>query len=95
MAKFECTVEVNVTTEEFVEKLSNKEKLDLVDVLSKTAKKEGEEFSKNRNKEFVIEYLRGLSLYDKKRVLASALYVPSYVDDDAMRQALEPIITAR
>ena len=50
---------------------------------------------KKRNVAVLISRFRELSDFDKRKFLADALYVPSYYDDDALKSALRPIITAR
>lgn len=53
-----------------------------------------QEFEK-RSVAVLISRFRELSDFDKRKFLADALYVPSYYDDDALKSALRPIITAR
>ena len=46
-------------------------------------------------KEMATDTLCDLPPFEFKRILVNALCVPNYYDDDALRKALEPIITAR
>lgn len=46
-------------------------------------------------KELATETLRDLPPFEIKRILVNALGVPSYYADESLRNALEPIITAR
>ena len=45
--------------------------------------------------EMAKNVMRNLSPSDMRRFLVDVFYVPSYLDDDALRKELEPIITAR
>lgn len=46
-------------------------------------------------KKLAEEIMRDLPPFEFKRVLIDALGIPSYYADEALRNALEPIITAR
>lgn len=43
----------------------------------------------------VSEYLQTLPPFELKRIFVNMFGIPNYYDDDALRKALEPIITAR
>ena len=51
--------------------------------------------SRRDKDELVVEYLRQIPPYDARKILCDAFYVSSYMADDALRAALEPIISAR
>lgn len=51
--------------------------------------------SRRDKDELVVEYLRQIPPYDVRKILCDAFYVSSYMADDALRAALEPIISAR
>lgn len=94
--------EVDVTPKEYINELSSNEKKELFELLAKNLKKNVDdelEMIKNKEKDkqqvIVTEYLRDLSEFELKKVLVNVLYVPSYSDDDALRNALESIVTAR
>ena len=46
-------------------------------------------------KEMATDTLRDLPPFEFKRILVNALGVPTYYSDELLRDALEPIITAR
>lgn len=91
MATF--TKEIKVTVDEFLDELDHDEKVGLFERLSEelnTGEEEMEEFDHD-----FIEHFRSLSDFDKRKFLVDAFYVSNYYDDDALRDALAPIINAR
>lgn len=91
MATF--TAEIDVTIDEFLDELDSDEKKELFEQLCEELNS-GEEEIEEIKRDFV-EHFRSLSDFDKRKFLVDALYVPNYYDDDALKGALEPILTAR
>ena len=77
---------------------------DVIDAMSETEKRElyeqlGDELNEDSNitvdDDFNVgQYLESVSAYDLKKILCIALNVPTYCDEQALREALEPIIKA-
>lgn len=88
------------TVDEILDELSYEEKQEMLDALAEDLEKEdvAEHVAlktKRGARAAFIEHFRDMSDFDKRKFLADALYVPSYYDDDALKSALRPIITAR
>lgn len=94
-----ATFMTDYTVDEILDELSYEEKQEMLDALVEDLDKEElcryEQEFKKRNVAVLISRFRELSDFDKRKFLADALYVPSYYDDDALKSALRPIITAR
>lgn len=88
MATF--TSEINVSVDEFLDELDTDERKELYESL-----KDEFENTERMDKERALEYLRGLTPYDFKKLLVDALYLPSYLDGEALGCALKPIIDAQ
>ena len=85
---------------EILDELSIEEKHEMLDALAEDLEKEdvAEQVAlktKRSVRAVFVEYFRDMSDYDKRKFLADALYVPNYYDNEALKSALEPIITAR
>lgn len=98
MATF--TAEIDVTIDEFLEELDHSDKVELFETLAEELNKDEEiekmEHDVKANKTtLMMQYFRSLSDFDKRKFLVDALYVPNYYDDNALKGALEPIMTAR
>lgn len=98
MATF--TSEINVDIDEFLEELDHDEKKELFGILAEELGRDEEieklehDIAANK-RDLVLGNFRELSDFDKRKFLVDALYVPNYYDDDALKDALEPIMKAR
>ena len=95
-----ATFNVSFSVDEIVDELSSEEKHEMLDALTEDLEKEdvAEQVAlktKRGARAAFVDYFRELSDFDKRKLLADALYVSSYYDDDALKLALEPILTAR
>lgn len=97
-----ATFNVSLSVDEIVDELSSSERQKafdkLADVLKSDAEAKVSMFEHEleiKKKGMFLDYFRELSDFDKRKLLADALYVSSYYDDDALKLALEPILTAR
>lgn len=90
MATF--TAQVDISVDEYLDKLDHNEKIELFEMLCEDLEKRVEE---PKDEKYVTDYLSGLTPFEFKRILVNVLNVPNYYDDDALKTALEPIITAR
>lgn len=97
-----ATFNVSFSVDEIVDELSSSERQKafdkLADVLKSDAEAEVSMFEHEleiKKKAMFLDYFRELSDFDKRKLLADAFYVSSYYDDDALKLALEPILTAR
>lgn len=95
-----ATFNVSFSVDEIVDELSCDEKHEMLDALAEDLEKEdvAEQVAlktKRGARAAFVDYFRELSDFDKRKLLADALYVSSYYDDDALKLALEPILTAR
>lgn len=95
-----ATFNVSFSVDEIVDELSSEEKHEMLDALAEDLEKEdvAEQVAlktKRGARAAFVDYFRELSDFDKRKLLADALYVSSYYDDDALKLALEPILTAR
>lgn len=95
-----ATFMIDYTVGEILDELSCEEKHEMLDALADDLEKEdvAERIAtkgKRGARTAFIEHFRDMSDFDKRKFLADALYVSSYYDDDALKNALRPIITAR
>ena len=95
-----ATFMIDYTVGEILDELSREEKHEMLDALADDLEKEDveeqvESKTKRGARAAFVEYFREMSDFDKRKLLADALYVSSYYDDDALKLALEPILTAR
>ena len=95
-----ATFNVSFSVDEIVDELSSEEKHEMLDALAEDLEKEdvAEQVAlktKRGARAAFVEYFREMSDFDKRKLLADTLYVSSYYDDDALKLALEPILTAR
>lgn len=88
--RFESECEVDLDVDDVLCKMNEKEKREMYEALCK-------EFSNGKfgYKEQVIDSLRHMTSSEIKIALCDALYVPSYVDSNSLRNKLEDIITAK
>ncbi len=86
-------VEITVFLDDILNKMTGKEKEDLYCELREELDKEQK--SSEKEKAEITEHLRGMAPYEIRKILCNTLGVGSYVDDDALREALEPVIAAR
>ena len=78
----EFTKEIDLDVEEIIEEMSESEKLEMFTTLK-------EDFEDEIREDFA-----SLMPSEQKRFLCDALGVPSYYDNEGLRQKLEPIINA-
>lgn len=90
MSSIECSVRVDVDIEEIIDSMSDSEKEDLYEELSEEF---GYKSAIDSNND-VENYLRKMTPYELKKVLCNVLNIASYLDTEALRAKLEPIITA-
>lgn len=95
-----ATFMIDYTVGEILDELSSEEKHEMLDALADDLEKEDveeqvESKTKRGARAAFVEYFREMSDFDKRKLLADALYVSSYYDDDALKLALQPILTAR
>lgn len=88
--RFESECEVCLDVNDVLCEMDEEEKGEMYEALCK-------EFSKGKfsYKEQVIDALRRMTPSEIKIALCDALYVPSYVDSNTLRNKLEDIITAK
>ena len=84
---------VDIDVDDVIDSLSDKEKRELYEQLGDELE-EGCNITHDDNFD-VGQYLSELSEYELKKVLCTALNVPSYMDEKALRERLEPIINAK
>ena len=90
MATF--TAEIDVSIDEYLDELDHSERVELFETLCEELGQRAEE---PNDEKYVTDYLSVRSPFEIKRILVNVLGVPNYYADDALRNALEPIITAR
>ena len=98
---FDTTIEIDI--DNVIDDMTASERRELFDELSKRVLKDLDEEKREilqdvprcDPKEMATDTLRDLPPFEFKRILVNALGVPTYYADDALRNALEPIITAR
>lgn len=83
-----CTY-VDYYVDEIIDIMSPAEKREMFEELAKGFK--GNYFDKDLD---VAKFLAKKPLFEQKKILCNALGVPSYYDQQALRLALETIITA-
>ena len=100
MATF--TAEIDVSIEEFLNELNHDEKVELfervLEQLNKDVNREVEKLEHDvaaNKRSIMIDNFRNLAPFEQRKFLVDALYVSNDYDDDALKGALEPIITAR
>jgi len=92
MATFTLEVSINIDIDEFLDELDHDEKVELFEMLCEDL---GQRTEEPKDEKYVTDYLSGRTPFEIKRILVNVLGVPNYYADDALRNALEPIITAR
>lgn len=92
MATFTTEVEVDISLDEYLDELDHSDKVELLEMLCEDLEQRVEE---PKDEKYVTDYLSGRTPFEIKRILVNVLGVPNYYADDALRDALEPIITAR
>ena len=83
---------IDVDIDDVLAAMNEKEKRELYESL-------GEELDEGSNITFdddfdMAVYLRNMTAFDLKKILCTALDVPNYYDEQALREKLEPIIKA-
>lgn len=83
---------IDVDIDDVLAAMNEKEKRELYESL-------GEELDEGSNITFdddfdVAVYIQNMTAFDLKRILCTALDVPNYYDEQALREKLEPIIKA-
>jgi hypothetical protein len=92
MSSIEVYVRTDVDIDDIVDAMSDKEKRELYEVLAdELSDKPAIEVDENND---IADYLRDMTPYELKKVLCNVLGIPSYVDTEALRAKLEPVITA-
>ena len=88
--RLEFCEEVDFDVDDIIEKMDHDEQLVMYNSMA-------HELGKAEYKEDfdVAKYFSQKSLYEQKVILCNALNVVNYLDDEALRKALEKIITAR
>ena len=98
---FTTTVEIDI--DDVIDDMTAKERRELYETLRKRLSEDIEDEKREilqdaprcDPKEMATELLRDLPPFEFKRILVNALGVPTYYADESLRNALEPIITAR
>lgn len=100
---YEFNTAVEIDIEDLFDDMTADERRDVFDMLRKRIvndvddkeRRELQDVPKCDPLEMAKNVMRNLSPSDMRRFLVDVFYVPSYLDDDALRKELEPIITAR
>ena len=87
--RVEVNTDVDIDVDEIVDKKDQAEKIAMCAMLETELGKA--EYKPDFD---VAKFFGSLSLYEQKKILCNALNVPNYVDEQALRQALEKIIKA-
>ena len=87
--RFEQEVDIDLDIDDIIAEMSNDEKVDMYNELAKEL--DHAEYDESFN---AAGYLSHLSPFEIKKVLCNALGVPSYYEDELLRNALEQIIKA-
>ena len=87
--RFEQEVDIDLDIDDIIAEMSNDEKVDMYNELAKEL--DHAEYDESFN---AAGYLSQLSPFEIKKVLCNALGVPSYHEDELLRNALEQIIKA-
>lgn len=87
--QIEVCTDVDYDVDEIIDIMSPAEKREMFEELAKGFK--GNYFDEDLD---VAKYLAKKPLFEQKKILCNALGVPSYYDQQALRLALETIITA-
>lgn len=87
--RFDTEAEVDLGVDDIISEMSDDEKKEMYDALS-------DEFAHSAFDESfdVARYLGNCKPFELKKLLCNALNVPSYYDEQALRNALEKIIKA-
>ena len=98
---FDTTIEIDI--DNVIDDMTASERRTLFDNLRRRLLKDADEEKREMlqdvprcdPKEMAADTLRDLPPFEFKRILVNALGIPTYYADDVLRNALEPIITAR
>ena len=85
-------VEVEISLDEYLNELNHDDKIKLLGMLCEDLGQRAEE---PKDEKYVTEYLSNCAPFEIKRILVNVLGVHGYYADEALRNALEPVITAR
>lgn len=100
---YEFYTDVEIDINDVINDMTAKDRRELFDELRERVLKDMDEEEQEMLKDvpshdpkkLAEEIMRDLPPFEFKRVLIDALGIPSYYADEALRNALEPIITAR